>query len=126
MAVGGRRCEPGNTEAPCGFQPLSRLEEPGEHAWAADFVLSLFKCQGVPESPSLKEKIDHALDLLAGRDRSQRTLTMFSALLAAPEVAAALRPTRATVAGLVAVFAIAVAGGRHVPGSHDFAAFRSG
>jgi type IV secretion system protein VirB4 len=92
LAVGGGYYEPGRDDAPMAFQPLREIDKKAERVWAADFLLTLFAEQGHAATPALKETIDHALDVLAEKDRDQRTLTAFCDLLGDPELAQVLRP----------------------------------
>jgi type IV secretion system protein TrbE len=92
MAVGGRYYQPGHQDSPVAFQPLANIHERSERVWAAQFVLSLFAAQRHPETPALKETIDHALEVLGKKDPRQRTLTNFVDHLGDPELAQVLRP----------------------------------
>jgi type IV secretion/conjugal transfer VirB4 family ATPase len=92
LAVGGRVFEPGNARAPTAFQPLARIDDPAERAWASRFVLNLLVAQNISETPEIKHQIDEALQLVASAPRDQRTLTNFSATLASVDLRAALRP----------------------------------
>jgi type IV secretion system protein VirB4 len=92
LAVGGRVFEPGNPRAPIAFQPLARIDDPAERAWASRFVLNLLAAQRVDETPELKRDIDEALELTASAPTDQRTLTNFSVNVANLALKEALRP----------------------------------
>lgn len=55
------------------FCPLSRIDEPGERAWAAEWLETLVSLQGVKLNPSHRRAIYHALTLLA--ESPSRTMT---------------------------------------------------
>jgi type IV secretion/conjugal transfer VirB4 family ATPase len=79
------------------FQPLARIDEAGERAWAADWLETLFALQQVTVTPPLKARIGRALELVALNDRPHRTLTELTVQLQHDTLSAALRPY--TVAG---------------------------
>lgn len=58
-----------------GFQPLARINEPGERAWAAEWLETIFDLHGRKLTPVQRERIDDALRLLANMEREHRTLT---------------------------------------------------
>jgi type IV secretion/conjugal transfer VirB4 family ATPase len=97
MAVGGSYYEPGREDAPVAFQPLARIDEPAERAWAAQFILSLLAAQGYRDSPAMKEVIDHTLEVIAQKPPRQRRLFHFVDQLGDPTLAQVLRPY--TIAG---------------------------
>src|SRR5690606_36049775 len=74
------------------FQPLARIDERAERAWAAEWLEVLCGLQGVDVTPALRGRIDHALELVARSPRENRTLTELSVQLQSPELKAALRP----------------------------------
>ena len=51
----------GEADAPVALQPLARIEEPGERAWAAEWVASLLARETVAITPDLKERLWSAL-----------------------------------------------------------------
>lgn len=92
LAVEGAIFEPGNERAPVAFQPLARVDDPAERAWALQFVLNLLREQRIEDSAEVKLAVQEALEMLA-RDRpSSRTLTVFASLLGRPDLRAALVP----------------------------------
>ncbi len=74
------------------FQPLARVDEPAERAWAAEWLETLFELQGVGATPALRERVDRALRLVAESPAEHRTLTELSVQLQSQELKAALRP----------------------------------
>jgi type IV secretion system protein TrbE len=74
------------------FQPLARIDDPDERAWAADWLEMLVSLQGVVVTPVHRARIDRALALLAGNARPHRTLTELTAQLQHAELLTALRP----------------------------------
>ena len=79
------------------FQPLARIDEPAERAWAAEWLETLLGLQGVTATPPLRARIDRALELVAQNERPFRTLTELTVQLQHETLSAALRPY--TVAG---------------------------
>src|SRR5438445_519605 len=79
------------------FQPLARIDDPAERAWAADWLETLFGLQGVPVTPPLRGRIDRALALVARNEPPHRTLIELIVQLQDETLAVALRPY--TVAG---------------------------
>jgi len=46
------------------FQPLARIDEAGERAWAAEWLETVFALQGVTITPPLRARIERALELV--------------------------------------------------------------
>jgi type IV secretion/conjugal transfer VirB4 family ATPase len=97
MAVGGSYYEPGREDAPVAFQPLARIDEPAERAWASQFILTLLAAQGCAATPAIKEVIDHTLEVIAQKPPRLRRLFHFVDQLGDPTLAQVLRPY--TIAG---------------------------
>ena len=57
------------------FQPLARIDQPSDLAFAQDWVLGLLGQEGVEQSPAVSEAIWTALQNLADAPEHQRTLT---------------------------------------------------
>lgn len=74
------------------FQPLARIDDPTERAWAAEWLEVLFALQGQDVTPALRKRIDRALELVARSPRENRTLTELSVQLQSRDLKAALRP----------------------------------
>jgi type IV secretion system protein VirB4 len=91
LAAGGRwrALEPG---APLGLQPLGRVDEPLERAWAAEWIAEAIRSTGLDPRPRMREEIWATLNAMADTPADQRTLTVLSALLQDRDAAAALEP----------------------------------
>ncbi|MEP6495565.1 MAG: hypothetical protein ABJF01_22960, partial [bacterium] len=79
------------------FQPLARINEPTERAWAGEWLETVLALQGVEWTAALRTRLDSALALLARTDQPYRTLTELAVHLQHDALVAALRPF--TVAG---------------------------
>jgi type IV secretion system protein VirB4 len=79
------------------FQPLARIDDAGERAWAAEWLETVFGLQGVTVTPPLRARIDRALELVARNDRPHRTLSELAVQLQDETLSGAVRPY--TVAG---------------------------
>ncbi|WP_286828317.1 MULTISPECIES: conjugal transfer protein TrbE [Kordiimonas] len=74
------------------FQPLRRIDESGERAFARDWLLDILAENGVPTGPDEKDAIWSALGSLASAPRVERTLTGLVALLDRAALRAAVKP----------------------------------
>ena len=74
------------------LQPLSRLEETAERAWAADWVVAILIREGVEITPEVKEHLWTALTSLASAPIGERTITGLAVLLQSHDLKQALRP----------------------------------
>ncbi len=74
------------------LQPLARIDEAAERAWAADWLNAILTREGVPITPQGKEHIWTALTSLASAPGEERTLTGLCVLLQANDLKQALRP----------------------------------
>lgn len=94
MAVGGKCYVPGSGAKNTGFQPLLHLDTEKQASWASEFVLLLFRAQGLEETPALKSHIRESIDDMAMRPPTERTLTRLSKAMSpfAAEYATALSP----------------------------------
>ncbi|MFP2874104.1 conjugal transfer protein TrbE [Acetobacter tropicalis] len=88
--LGGALAQDGND--PVALQPLARIDEPGERAWAAEWIATLLEREGVPVTPDLKEHLWSALTSLTSAPVAERTLTGLSALLQSLALKQALQP----------------------------------
>src|SRR2546425_934441 len=79
------------------FQPLARIDDASERAWAAEWLETVFGLQGVSVTPPLRARIDRALELVARNDQPHRTLIELTVQLQDETLAVGLRPY--TVAG---------------------------
>jgi len=82
----------GEADALVALQPLARIEEPGERAWAAEWVASLLAREKVAITPDLKERLWSALTSLASAPPQERTLTGLSVVLQSNALKQALAP----------------------------------
>lgn len=91
LAAGGRwhGLEPGGALS---LQPLARIDDPAERAWAAEWLAETVAGAGANVGSAEREEIWSALSALAEAPPEQRTLTLFRALVQSPTVAAALEP----------------------------------
>src|SRR6266571_2852487 len=98
QAAGARHYDlaAGRVDVLC-FQPLARIDDAAERAWAADWLETLFGLQGVTVTPPLRVRIDRALELVARNDPPHRTLIELTVQLQDETLAVALHPY--TVAG---------------------------
>ena len=74
------------------LQPLARLHEPGERAWAADWIAAILSREGIVVTPEVKEHLWSALNSLSTAPVHERTLTGLSVLLQANTLKRALQP----------------------------------
>ncbi|CAN5256471.1 conjugal transfer protein TrbE [soil metagenome] len=74
------------------LQPLARIDQADERAWAAGWLAAILAREGVTITPAVREHLWAALGSLAGAPPSERTLTGLVALLASPPLKAALAP----------------------------------
>jgi type IV secretion system protein VirB4 len=91
LSAGGvwRALEPG---APFALQPLARVDHEAECAWAAEWIGETVRLAGLEPTPRIREEIWAALRTLADAPVTQRTLTVFCALVQDKAVAAGLEP----------------------------------
>ncbi|HEX8569780.1 MAG TPA: conjugal transfer protein TrbE [Caulobacteraceae bacterium] len=91
LAAGGRwhALQPGSDFA---LQPLARIDETEERAWAAEWLAEAARLAGCETTPRLREEVWTALATLAEAPPHQRTLTLFCALCQDKAVSAALEP----------------------------------
>lgn len=74
------------------LQPLSRIDEAAERAWAADWIVAILMRESIQVTPDVKELIWTALSSLASAPIGERTLTGLSVLLQSNDLKQALRP----------------------------------
>src|SRR3546814_19034754 len=74
------------------LQPLTRIDDPGERAWAAEWLAAILGSEGVTVNPAAKEHLWPALGSLASAPPSERTLTGQPVLLQSQELKHELRP----------------------------------
>jgi type IV secretion/conjugal transfer VirB4 family ATPase len=74
------------------LQPLSRIDEAAERAWAADWIVAILMRESIEVTPEVKELVWTALSSLASAPIGERTLTGLSVLLQSNDLKQALRP----------------------------------
>lgn len=74
------------------LQPLARVHETHERAWAADWIAAILAREGVTITPEVKEHLWTALTSLASAPVPERTLTGLAVLLQSNDLKQALRP----------------------------------
>jgi type IV secretion system protein TrbE len=77
---------------PVALQPLAHIGDPGERAWAAEWVAALLARETVTVTPELKEHLWSALNSLASAPAAERTLTGLAVLLQSNALKQALQP----------------------------------
>ncbi|PNB36946.1 conjugal transfer protein TrbE, partial [Pseudomonas sp. FW305-130] len=77
---------------PVALQPLARVDDPGERAWAAEWVAALLGRESVTVTPELKEHLWSALTSLASAPIQERTITGLSVLLQSNALKQAIQP----------------------------------
>jgi len=82
----------GDVAEPVALQPLARIDQPAERAWAAEWVAILLAREQVAVTPELKEHLWSALSSLASAPVPERTLTGLSVLLQSNALKQALQP----------------------------------
>lgn len=79
-------------EGALGLQPLEAIDNIEERSWALDWVADILTSAHVTVTPELKAELWRTLEILAAREREDRTLTLLAALVQDAEVRAALGP----------------------------------
>ena len=91
LAMGGESIELG-LEGTLSLQPLSRIDEPGELAFALEWVSVLIINEGVTITPEIKDALWTALKSLASAPKAERTLTGLAVLVQSTALSQALAP----------------------------------
>ena len=74
------------------LQPLARIDNAGERAWAAEWLAAMLAGEGMVIDPAAKEHLWSALTSLASAPPAERTLTGLAVLLQSQELKQALAP----------------------------------
>ncbi|SNT24320.1 conjugal transfer protein TrbE [Sphingopyxis indica] len=86
----------GNTQDDAGdgvqLQPLARIDDAAERAWAAEWLAAILAAEGVTIDPQAKDHLWSALTSLASAPPEERTLTGLAVLLQAQALKQALAP----------------------------------
>lgn len=88
--LGGGLTEGSDTSV--SLQPLARIHDTYERAWAADWIVAILMREGITITPEAKEHIWTALTSLASAPVGERTITGLSVLLQSHDLKQALRP----------------------------------
>jgi type IV secretion system protein VirB4 len=80
------------SDASVSLQPLARIHDTYERAWAADWIVAILQREHVTVTPEAKEHIWTALTSLASAPVGERTITGLSVLLQSNDLKQALRP----------------------------------
>ena len=88
--LGGGLTEGSDTSV--SLQPLARIHDTYERAWAADWIVAILMREGITIVPEAKEHIWTALTSLASAPVGERTITGLSVLLQSNDLKQALRP----------------------------------
>ena len=89
--MGGASIELG-LEGTLSLQPLARIDEPGEIAFALQWVTALLTSEGVRVTPDVKERCGRRCRAWPPRPKAERTLTGLAVLLQSNALVAALAP----------------------------------
>ncbi len=74
------------------LQPLARIDDAAERAWAAEWLAAILAGEGLPVDPAAKEHLWSALTSLASAPIVERTLTGLAVLLQSQALKQALQP----------------------------------
>ena len=74
------------------LQPLARIDDQPERAWAAEWVTAILAKEGVTIDPTAKEHVWSALTSLASSPVQERTITGLAVLLQSTALKQALQP----------------------------------
>ena len=88
--LGGGLTEGSDTSV--SLQPLARIDDTYERAWAADWIVAILTRESVSVTPEVKEHIWTALTSLASAPSEERTITGLCVLLQSNDLKQALRP----------------------------------
>jgi type IV secretion/conjugal transfer VirB4 family ATPase len=91
LAMGGESIELG-LEGTLSLQPLARIDEPGEIAFALQWATALLTAEGVRVTPDVKDAVWTSLRSLASAPKQERTLTGLAVLIQSNALVAALTP----------------------------------
>ena len=74
------------------LQPLARIDDPAERAWAAEWLAAILASENVTVDPQAKDHLWSALTSLATAPVAERTLTGLAVLLQSQQLKQALAP----------------------------------
>ena len=90
--LGGALHAEESDSAAVALQPLVRIDNAGERAWAAEWLAAMLAGEGMVIDPAAKEHLWSALTSLASAPLAERTLTGLAVLLQSQELKQALAP----------------------------------
>ena len=90
--LGGALYAEEGDSAAVALQPLARIDNAGERAWAAEWLAAMLAGEGMVIDPAAKEHLWSALTSLASAPPAERTLTGLAVLLQSQELKQALAP----------------------------------
>ncbi len=79
------------SETSVSLQPLARIHETAERAWAADWIVAILMRENIQITPEVKEHIWTSLTSLASAPVGERTITGLAVLLQSNDLKQALR-----------------------------------
>ena len=79
-------------DASVSLQPLARIHDTYERAWAVDWIVAILLREGIAITPDVKEHLWSSLSSLASAPVAERTLTGLSVLLQSQTLKRALQP----------------------------------
>jgi len=79
------------SETSVSLQPLARIHETAERAWAADWIVTILMRENIQITPDVKEHLWTALTSLASAPVAERTITGLAVLLQSNDLKQALR-----------------------------------
>ena len=81
-----------DTSEPVALQPLARIDDAAERAWAAEWIANILARETIVVTPEAKDHLWSALTSLASAPVAERTLTGLSVLLQSQTLKRALQP----------------------------------
>ncbi|WP_394438968.1 conjugal transfer protein TrbE [Sphingobium naphthae] len=81
-----------DSEGALAFQPLHRIDDPAERAWAAEWIAALLDAEKVTVTPEVKDAVWSALNSLASAPPQERTMTGLALLLQSNALRTAIQP----------------------------------
>lgn len=91
LGLGGEVFDLG-AEGALGLQPLARLDDGDERAWAADWIAGLAGSAHVTMTPNMRSELWRSLEVLASRVPEERTLSLLAALVQDDRLRGVLEP----------------------------------
>ena len=79
-------------DATVALQPLAKIDDPAERAWAAEWLVGVLEREGMAATPEVKDHLWTALGSLSSAPPAERTLTGLTVLLQSNALKLALQP----------------------------------